>query len=444
MAKTKFTAGRVEDFTCEGGKIPSFLWDSAAPGLGLRAAPGGGKAFIFQAKLKGQVIRITIGAPKTWSIAAAQAEARRLKVIIDNGQDPRHVKAAGLAAEQTARDVKAAAEDAAAAAAVRDAITVGEAWTDYITTRRAKWGDRHYLDHVDKAKAGGKLSTRGTRGRGVTIDGPLYPLMSLRLRDLDAATIETWAEGEAITRPTAGRLAWRLLKVFLTWCTEHKDYSSIVSARNPAKTKKSREALGKSNAKSDVLQKSQLPAWFDAARNLTNPVMSACLQTILLTGARPGEVLEMRWEDVNFKWKGINIRDKVEGERQIPLPPYLESLLTSLPRRNEWVFAGMKNAHITSPNSQMASVCKVAGIEGLTLHGLRRSFKSLCEWLEIPAGVVAQIMGHKPSATAEKHYTVRPLDLLRLHHERIEAWLLAQAGIEFKPAPAGLRIVSAA
>ena len=44
----------------------------------------------------------------------------------------------------------------------------------------------------------------------------------------------------------------------------------------------------------------------------------------------------------------------------------------------------------------------------MTLHGLRRSFKSLTEWLEVPVGVVAQIQGHKPSATAEKHYTVRP------------------------------------
>jgi intergrase/recombinase len=61
----------------------------------------------------------------------------------------------------------------------------------------------------------------------------------------------------------------------------------------------------------------------------------------------------------------------------------------------------------------------------------------LTEWLEVPAGVVAQIQGHKPSATAEKHYRVRPLDLLRVHHERIEAWILEQAGIVFdaKAAP---------
>ena len=47
---------------------------------------------------------------------------------------------------------------------------------------------------------------------------------------------------------------------------------------------------------------------------------------------------------------------------------------------------------------------------------------------ETTVSVVAQVMGHKPSATAEKHYTVRPLDLLRVHHEKIEACILEQAG----------------
>jgi hypothetical protein len=40
-------------------------------------------------------------------------------------------------------------------------------------------------------------------------------------------------------------------------------------------------------------------------------------------------------------------------------------------------------------------------------------------------------MGHKPSATAEKHYTVRPLDLLRVHHQGIEAWILEQGAVPF-------------
>jgi integrase len=80
------------------------------------------------------------------------------------------------------------------------------------------------------------------------------------------------------------------------------------------------------------------------------------------------------------------------------------------------------------------SVCTVAGIDGLTLHGLRRSFKSLSEWLDLPAGVIAQIQGHKPSATVEKHYTNRPLDLLRVHHEKLEAWILEQTDIGFSSA----------
>lgn len=48
----------------------------------------------------------------------------------------------------------------------------------------------------------------------------------------------------------------------------------------------------------------------------------------------------------------------------------------------------------------------------------------------MPTGIVAQIMGHKPSALAEKHYRRRPLDLLRMWHVKIEAWILEQAGIE--------------
>ena len=216
--------------------------------------------------------------------------------------------------------------------------------------------------------------------------------------------------------------------------------------KNPAKTKKAREALGRAGVKQDARQRGQLAAWFAAVQQLQNPVIAACLQVMLLTGARPGEVLALRWEDVNTQWKGISIRDKVEGTREIPLTPYMLHLLAALPRRNEWVFSSTASATgcLTEPNNPHTRACRAAGLEGLTLHGLRRSFKSLTEWLEVPVGVVAQIMGHKPSATAEKHYTVRPLDLLRVHHEKIEAWILEQAGVKFDAlaAPGALRVVA--
>ena len=196
--------------------------------------------------------------------------------------------------------------------------------------------------------------------------------------------------------------------------------------------------LGKAKVKSDSLLREQLASWFAAVRSLGNPEASACLQVLLLTGARPNEVRDLKWADIDWAWQGLSIRDKVEGDRIIQLTPYVASLVSALPKRNEWVFSsvGARSGQITQPNHQHEKVCKVAGIKPVTLHGLRRSFKSLTEWLDMPAGVVAQIMGHKPSATAEKHYTVRPLDLLRLHHEKIEAWVLEQGDVPFvRPEP---------
>lgn len=444
MAKIAFTAGRVTGFKCPPDRDQAFLWDVAAPGLGLRATPAGKPAYVFQGEFQQKTIRLTIGSPEAWSIPQAQEKARELQRQIDEGHDPRDLKRNVLAA---AGEKKAAAVAKVKADRVAK-LTVGEVWADYVEQRRPFWGELHYRDHIDKAKSGGLPSGRRGGGKQLTKPGPLAALMPLALKDLNPAAIEVWATNEGKSRPSSARLAWRLLTVFLTWCAEQPGYAALLPDKNPAKTKKAREALGKAGTKSDVLQREQLAAWFAAVKQLSNPVISTCLQMMLLTGARPGEVLALRWEDVNTKWKGISIRDKVEGMREIPATPYMLHLLAALPRRNEWVFPSPTSASgcLTEPNNPHARACKAAGLEGLTLHGLRRSFKSLTEWLEVPVGVVAQIQGHKPSATAEKHYTVRPLELLRVHHQRIESWILEQAEIDFDEAvaPSALRMVQAA
>jgi integrase len=448
-SRVRLTAGRVGDFSCPPNKSQAFLWDTDTPALALRVTPTGRKTYVFESRLRGATIRINIGTAAEWTLEKARAKAKSLKILVDNRTDPRELERQQQAAN-TAKQAAAAAQ----------ALTVGEVWTVYLAERQPHWGTRHYADHLSMAKAGGERKSRGTRvGKGLTVPGPIYPLLALRLSELTPEIIEAWAKREAKTRPTYGRLAWRCLKAFLSWCSEQKEYQLLIHS-NPAKTKKAREAFGKPAVKSGAIERSQLAAWFAAVRNIGNPVISAYLQTVLLTGARPGEILAMRWEDMNLMWKGLTIRDKVEGERVIPLTPFVSQLLVVLPRRvnvdkktgektaNPWVFSSptAKGGAVSIPRAHHVCACKVAGIEGLTLHDLRRSFKSLTEWLEIPAGVVAQIMGHKPSATAEKHYTVRPLDLLRVHHEKIEAWILEQAGMVFpaKAAPAALRVVQTA
>ena len=430
--RIRLTAGRVDAFTCPTGKSQAFLWDTEAPALALRATPTGRKTYAFEARLNGDTLRVNIGTVADWPLDKARTEAQRLKMLVDAGTDPRQLKRQQQAEQAAQRAVTAA-----------QAVTVGEAWAAYVAERAPHWGEWHRSDHTKLIAAGGEPARRGTRGRGVTVAGPLHPLLALPLKDLDTATIEAWAQREGQHRPTSARLAWRLLRAFLSWCAEHPEYKAIVPAQNPAKSRRAREALGKAGVKSDALLKEQLPAWFAAVHALP-AAPAAYLQTLLLTGARPGELLGLRWDDINVQWRGLTIRDKVEGERVIPLTPYVHHLLAGLPRRGPFVFAGTAGtAPMSTPQHQHGKACTVAGVEGLTLHGLRRSFKSLSEWLELPVGVIAQIQGHKPSATAEKHYTVRPLDLLRLHHEKFEAWILEQAGVKFDASsePGKLRAV---
>ncbi len=444
VRKIKFTAGRVEEFACESGKSQSFLWDTASPGLGLRVTANGAKSYIFQGKLNGSTIRLTIGDPRTWDIAKAQAEARRLKVLIDNGQDPRKVKADALAAEKAARDAQEAAVVAEQEKRLRESVTLGDVWSEYIddriATREKGWSSHHIAAHRKIIQEGGQPRKRSPKP---TKAGPLWSLSKLRLIELTTERIEAWAKEEAKIRPSSARLAWRLLKAFMNWCASHKTYSSLVNT-NPTKSARTRESLGKEKRRHDVLQREMLQSWFDAVRKIGNPVISAYLQVLLLTGARREELAALKWAHVNFQWGSIKLSDKVEDFRMVPLTPFVAQLLTKLPRRNDYVFSSptSKSGRIAEPRIAHNEAVAAAGLPKLTLHGLRRSFATLSEWIETPKGIAAQIQGHAPQGVREQNYIRRPLDLLRVWHVKIEAWILEQAQVDILPLAAPLRVVA--
>lgn len=430
--RVRLTAGRVDAFTCPADKSQAFLWDTEAPALALRVTPTGRKTYVFESRLRGATLRVNIGTAADWPIEKARSEAQRLKVLVDSGTDPREL-------ERQQQADKAATKAAAAA----HAVTVGEAWERYLKARRPFWGELNYRDHLKMGQAGG---VQRERLPGVkTKPGPLACFMPLRLADLDAPAIEAWAAREAKDRPARVRLSLRLLKAFLRWTASEPDLKGKADP-TAASAKKVREVAGRAKTKNDYLQREQLPAWFTAVRQIQNPVISAYLQCLLLTGARREELATLRWEDVNFQWRGLTLNDKIEDVRAVPLTPYVSHLLQSLPRRNEWVFSSPTSAsgHLIEPSIAHRQACAAAGLE-LTLHGLRRSFASLCEWLDIPGGISAQIQGHAPQGVREQNYIRRPLDLLRVHHEKIEAWMLEQAKVTFdaQAEPATLRVVAA-
>ncbi len=426
MKHQNFTGRLVSSLQCAPGKSQSLFWDAKTPGLGLRITSSGNKSYIFETKLHGKTLRVTIGSVHTWPLAKAQGEASRLKVLTDQGIDPREIEAEKKAARIAEKQQEKL-----------ESITFETAWQEYIEERKSFWSKLHYKDHLRLINKGGQVRKRSDK---LTVPSSLALLLNIRLKDLTPELFCNWARQE-IKRPTLARLALRLVSAFLNWCIDHPVYKSIVLT-NPAKNKTVREILGKPKVKNDVIQREQLPAWFSAVRQIQNPVISTYLQTLLLTGARREEIAQLRWEDIDFHWNSLTIGDKMEDFRIIPLTPYIAHLLANLPRRNEWVFSSPTAAsgRLTDPAIAHRKACSIAGIK-LSIHGLRRSFASLCEWIEMPNGISAQIQGHKPQGVREKNYIRRPLDLLRKWHIKIEAWILHEAGIDFAPTKSGLHIV---
>ncbi|WP_147305723.1 tyrosine-type recombinase/integrase, partial [Acinetobacter sichuanensis] len=141
---------------------------------------------------------------------------------------------------------------------------------------------------------------------------------------------------------------------------------------------------------------------------LPNKALAAFYIYCLLTGARKEGFLSLKWDDLDFRWKTIQLKDKVEDSgRTIPMTKYIEKLLCDIEKTSvsSYIFSSKTSAtgYIVNPYKEFNKICNEIDIQ-LTIYDLRRSFKSLAEWVDIPLGVTAQILGHKPSALAEKHY----------------------------------------
>ena len=433
MAKIAFTAGRVSGFKCPPEKKQAFLWDATAPGLGLRATPAGKPAYVFQSVYKGKDLRITIGSPAAWSIPDAQAKARELQRLIDEGKDPRDLKREALAAH---------AEKQAAAAA--QALTVGEVWPLYLENgkpkRRDSWKPRYRADLEAMAAPGGE---KKKRGQGTTRPGPLYPLLALPLAGVNEDTLKSWYDREALTGKHQAARALMMFRGFLRWCAARPEYRELTD-REAGKAAAIVESLPSSTRRTDALEAAQVLGWWAGVEQLSNRTASAYLRALLLTGARREELAALTWANVDFQWRKLTIADKVDSTRTIPLSPYMAQMLATLPRLGSYVFASTgKAGRITDTRSSHAQALKHAGINHLTVHGLRRSFSLLGEAAGAPAGAIAQVMGHKPSATAEG-YRPRSIDALRPFLEQIEAHILNLAGVQFdaQAEPGKLRAIN--
>jgi integrase len=438
------TVGVIARLVCPPGRAQAFLRDAEGNGLRVRVTPNGAKSYVFEQSLKNRTIRRTIGNVSAHTIEEARAEAKRLAVMLDAGTDPRELE------RQQAAATAAKASEAAARA-----VTVADVWPRYMTEgkpkRKAAWKPRYVADLHKAAAMGGEPKKRG---KGTTKPGHLAALMPLRLASIDQDTIRDWYAKEAKTAPIQAARAVAMFSGFLGWCATKKDLRALVQ-KDAARASELGDVLPGVNKRRDALEIDQLPGWFAGTDKLRTRTARAYLQALVLTGARREELAGLRWADVDFQWQKLTIADKVEATRVIPLTPYLAHLLAGLPRAkfkdgkaNPYVFASTMSAsgRITEPRAPHDLVLADAGIPHVSIHGLRRTFSLLGEAAGAPAGAIAQVMGHKPSAIAEG-YRPRSIDALRPYLATIERFILDKAGIQFDPTTAatgGLRLVASA
>jgi len=142
-----------------------------------------------------------------------------------------------------------------------------------------------------------------------------------------------------------------------------------------------------------------------------NPWMRPLVQLAIETAMRQGELLALRWENVDLTAQTAHLEDTKNGEsRTVPLSSRAVAVLEALPRTDDpRVFP------ITSQAVKLAwkRACKRAGIEGLHFHDLRHEAASrLAE--RLPNLIeLAAVTGHKDLRMLKRYYHPRATDLAK-------------------------------
>jgi integrase len=178
--------------------------------------------------------------------------------------------------------------------------------------------------------------------------------------------------------------------------------------------------LREQQADVDPLTKEELELALSKLTKLFKPVFT-CLAW---TGARPGEMLALRWQDVDFVRSEIHInKSRVKGcedlpktgssERYIPMLPPVVQVLTALKQErkvaelggNDYVFVGQNglplNRHL---DTTWSAALKKAGLRHRPSYQLRHTFASICLQQGANPGWVAKVLGHSTLQTTFKHY----------------------------------------
>jgi integrase len=174
----------------------------------------------------------------------------------------------------------------------------------------------------------------------------------------------------------------------------------------------------------------EIEALVDAAEQLARKPESRydyapLIRTALYTGLRLGELLGLRWEDVDLQDAVLHVRRQWTraaeygptksraGVRRIPLSADMKAYLAALKLRSDYsgdqdpVFvsrSGKPLGHRNVTRRGFEVAAELAGIEGVTFHSMRHAFASRMISRGIEPVALASLMGHEDARITLSRY----------------------------------------
>jgi integrase len=352
----------------KGNKV---YYDIEVAGFGIRITAAAARSFILNYyTTSGRERRITVGDHREWTLTEARKEALRLRHLISKGGDP-------------VADKKA----------LREAPTVA----DLI--------DRFEAEHLPRLRASTAAEYRLMISKYV---GPHFGSSmkagEVTFADVDRLHRRITAAGFLYR---ANRVASVLSKMFalaVRWG---------MRTDNPCKgVERNREAKRKRYLSGDELGRL-------VAALARHPDRQAAdiIRLLLLTGARRGEVLGMRWADVDLGtgvWSKMAESVKQKEDHITPISAPARQMLSEIRARQqqasphkplgEFVFPGANStAHRVYLERAWKGFCKAAKIEGLRIHDIRHSFASTLVSSGHTLPLIGALLGHASVSSTARY-----------------------------------------
>ena len=388
----------------------------------VRVTAGGARAYVVDKNTNRGRIRITLGKAGTDSLTSAQSrdQARIAIGLIAEGYTAGQIRDR---LDRTQHRIPSGAP------------TFKQVLEQYLSERAHKLAENTRRDYLALANT------------------HLAEWKHMPLETINEAAVV--AKFTAIGSPSRANYSFRLVRLLFNYAKSIRDdEGKPIVTSNPVDVLSQRRLWHTDKPRREVIDLAALAPWWAAvqqlgqgeadraangrfaaggiASNSNADAVRDFLVFLLLTGLRKTEAQTLKWDDVDLRGKmfTVSVQTKNHEAHSLPLSDFLYEMLQRRhadPQRTAYVFAG-ETGPLGSPGKQLAKVIAVSGVK-FTLHGLRRTFATVAESLDIPFLALKRLLNHKLSDVTSRHYTVINIERLRDPMQRITDFILKAAGV---------------